>query len=63
MLLVIIHKPDKKTGMLTRLSDNALKLEYHAGLKNWADELWKAATTNVALHSVLTQKSDINFND
>jgi len=34
MLLVIIHKPDKKTGMLTRLSDNALKLEYHAGLKN-----------------------------
>jgi len=44
MLIVIIHKLDKKAGMLTRLSDKSLKLEYHAGLKNLADELWKVAT-------------------
>jgi len=29
--------------------------------KSWADELWKAATANVALHSALTQKSKINL--
>jgi len=33
MLTVIIHKSDKKIGMLTRLSDKSLKLEYYAGLK------------------------------
>jgi len=49
--------------MLTRLSDNSLKLEYHAGLKNLAVELRKDATIKVALHSVLTQKSEINFKD
>jgi len=44
MLIVIIHKPDKQTGMLTRLSNKPLKLEYNAGLNKLVDELWKAAT-------------------
>jgi len=30
--------------MLARLSDKLLKLQYHAGLKHLADELWKVAT-------------------
>jgi len=29
----------KQNYLLTRLSDNLLKLEHYAGLKNWADEL------------------------
>jgi len=39
MLIVIIHKPDKQTGMLTRLSNKPLKLEYNAGLNKLVDEL------------------------
>ena len=41
---------------MTRLLDNLLKLEHHAGL-NWADESWKLATANVALRLVLTMLS------
>jgi len=26
-------------------TDKVLQLEHHAGFKNWADELWKLATT------------------
>jgi len=47
--------------MLTWLSDNLLKLEHHAGLENWADELRKLATANIALHLVLTKKSELNL--
>ena len=32
-------------------------------LKNWADELQKLATANIALHFVLTKKSELNLND
>jgi len=49
--------------MLTRLSDNLLKLEHHAGLKNWAAELRKLAAANITLHLVLTKKSELNLND
>jgi len=49
--------------MLTRLSDNLLKLERQAGLKNWAAELPKLAAANITLHLVLTQKSELNLND
>ena len=49
--------------MLSRLQDNFLKLEHDAGLKNWPDELRKLATANIALHLVLTEKSEINVND
>jgi len=34
--------------MLTRLSKNLLKLEHHAGMKNWAHESRKLATANIA---------------
>jgi len=33
--------------MLTRLLNNLLKLEHHAGIKNWADEVRKLATANI----------------
>jgi len=49
--------------MLTRLSDNLLKLEHHAGLKNWADKLRKLATANTVLHLALTKKSELDLND
>jgi len=50
--------------MLTRLSDNLLKLEHHTGLKkNWADELQRLVTTNVALHLVFTKESELNDED
>jgi len=49
--------------MLTRLPDNLLKLEHHAGLKNWVDELQKLATVNITLHLVLTKKSELNLNN
>jgi len=49
--------------MLTLLSDNLLKLEYHSGSQNWADEALKDATANVVLYSVLAQKSETNIND
>jgi len=49
--------------MLTRLSDNLLKLEHHAGLKSLADELQKLATANRALNLVLAKKSELNLND
>jgi len=49
--------------MLTSLSHNLLKLEYHVGLKNWADESRKLVTANIALHLVLTKKSELNLND
>ena len=49
--------------MLTRQSENLLKLEHHASLKNWADELRKVAAANITLHLVLTKKSQLNFND
>jgi len=45
--------------MLTRLSDNLSQLEHQEGLKNWADELRKLATANIALHLVLTKKSEL----
>ena len=46
--------------MLTRLSDK-LPLEYHAGLKNEADEYknYYSKYTYVALHSELTQKPEL----
>jgi len=47
--------------MLTRLSDNLLKLEQHSGLKNWAAELRKLAAANITLHLVLTKKSELNL--
>jgi len=37
--------------MLTRLSDNLLKLKHHAGLKNRADELRKLTAPNITSHS------------
>jgi len=49
--------------MLTQLSDNLLKLEYNAGLQNLADELWRVATANAALHSVTAQKAEMNLNN
>ena len=49
--------------MLTRLSYNLLKLEHHADLKNWEDELRKFPAANTALHLVLTKKSELNLND
>jgi len=49
--------------MLIRLSDNSLKLEHHAGLKDGADELRKLATANISLHVVLTKKSELKLND
>jgi len=49
--------------MLTRLSDNLLKLEHHAGLKSWADELGKLAAANTTSPLVLTKKSELNLND
>jgi len=63
MLIVIIHISDKKTGMLTRLSDKSLKSEYHAGFKKVSNDYEKSPQANVASHSVLTQKSEINLND
>ena len=45
-----------------QLLDIFLKFEHHAGLKIWADELWKLATANALLH-LLTQKSELNLND
>jgi len=48
--------------MLTRISYSLLKLE-HPGYKNWAVELRKFATANIALHLVLTKKSELNLND
>ena len=49
-------------GSWTR-SDNLLNLDHQADLKSWADELWKLATANTALHLVLTEKSELNLND
>jgi len=49
--------------MLTRLPDNLLKLEQHAGLKNWADELRKLNTANITLPFVLTKMSELGLND
>jgi len=49
--------------MLTGLSHNLLKLKYHAGFKKFNNELWNVATANEALHSVLTQKSELDLND
>jgi len=49
--------------MLSKLLDNLLKLEHHAGLKNWADESRKLTTPNIASHLVLTKKSEININN
>jgi len=28
---------------------------------NWVDELWKLTTTNIALHLVLAQKSELSL--
>jgi len=44
----------QKYIMLIRLSDNLLRLEHHAGLKNRADKLRKLATANIDLRLVLT---------
>jgi len=48
--------------MLTRLSHNLLKLEHHAGLKKRADALRKLVTANIALHLMLTKKSELSLN-
>ena len=41
-----------------------MNLEHPAGLNiNWADELRKLATADIALHLVLTEKSELNLND
>ena len=32
-------------------------------LKKWADELRKVATANIALHLVLSKKSELNLSD
>jgi len=42
----------KQTCKLTRPRTNLPESEHHAGFANWADELWKLATANIALHSV-----------
>jgi len=48
--------------MLTRLLGNLLKLENHAGLKKLSIyESQKLATANIALHLVLTNKSELNL--
>jgi len=44
--------------MLTRISDNLLKLEHHAG---GADELRQIATTNIA--KMLNKKSELNLKE
>ena len=49
--------------MLKRLSDNLLKLEHHSGMKTWADELRKLATTNIDSQLVFTKKSELNLYD
>ena len=49
--------------MVTRLSNNLLKLEHHADLKkNLADELRKLVTVNIALHLLLAKKSELSLN-
>jgi len=32
-------------------------------LKKWADEFWKLATANIALHLVLSKKSELSLSD
>jgi len=51
--------------MLTKLSDNLIYCSEDTtqALKNWADESWKLATANIALHLELTKKSELNLND
>ena len=50
--------------MSTGVSNNLLKLEYHAGFQKLSNELWNLdATANVAFYSILTQKSEIILND
>jgi len=49
---------DKTIGQLTKVT-----VDHHAGLKNWADELRKLATANIALHLVLNKKSELDHND
>jgi len=36
-------------------------LKHHACFKNWADELWRHATANTTLHSLITQNSEPNL--
>ena len=49
---------DKTIGQLTKAT-----IDHRAGLKNWADELRKLATANIALHLVLNKKSELDHND
>jgi len=56
----LFHAVSSTICTLTRISDNLLKLEHHAGLKIGADELRKLATANIALHLVLTRESELN---
>jgi len=53
----------RRIHTLTRLSENLLKLEHHAVFKNWADELRKLATADIALQLVLTKKSELYLSD
>jgi len=47
---------DKTVGQYTKVRTP------HKLQKNWADELRKFATANIALHVVLTKKSELNLN-
>jgi len=53
--------------MLTRLLDNLLKSEHHAGLKNWADELFSTArkyfsTKNSPQHENISPQKILHSN-
>jgi len=49
---------------MARLLDNLLKLEHDAGFKKTEPfRLRKLAVANMALHLVLTTKSELNLND
>jgi len=56
-----VSSNEKWNYMLTTLSENLLKFEHHADLKNLAEELRKLNTANIALHLVLTKKSELNL--
>jgi len=51
--------------MLTKLSDNLLKLEHHADFKklSWWITKTRRSEYNFALTVVLTKKSEMNLND
>jgi len=63
-----VSNNEKWICILTRLSDNLLKLEVTKirtprRRKSWVDQLRKLATANIGLHLVLAQKSELSLND